>query len=457
MHETQALERYYNSFIDLSGPREFFLGLGGYLSYALSVPVFRRFAEEQLAERDTKYEEIERTELRVLEELRSAKEKLIAVIKKVGVDTTSFERHNTHRREPYNNIVDELNAVEKGEMPQIRADFTSNELEDYLFDIAANLLRLGCEKEIAEFVVPKEEYQEYLRRIHGEGRYIITGNEHGSFIFSKVLPSRYELVALVEQERRIKLWGHFEILLQFKETYDAVSKNTDPWSIINEELKGRDLFTTMISIEKMKVAQMTAELNFLIGNSDHDSLPISPSNRPGATVEEKLWELKKGRFRSAANAAHNSWMTIGEKEREEVVKPKYPKSIHLVVDSLEPSGAIWLILDEHFETPIRFSARNKKGGASAIKLLHNIAYFINASDKTVSYDRGVAHNINNGLFKNKRVSEYLKMNRLEKPTLVQKSEDGKILVLKNEVPVKTSLIKNIVPEQYKSLYIDKTR
>ena len=76
--------------------------------------------------------------------------------------------------------------------------------------------------------------------------------------------------------------------------------------------------------------------------------------------------------------------------------------------------------------------------------------------KKVDYDKGVADSINNGIFRKQQVAYYLRTNKLDKPTLVQKSENG-TLVLKNEIPIKTALIKNEVPSQHQSLYIDKTK
>jgi len=130
------------------------------------------------------------------------------------------------------------------------------------------------------------------------------------------------------------------------------------------------------------------------------------------------------------------------------------ESLHLITESLEPNDKIWLVLDERFEMPIRFAVKNSKGESSAIKKLYDIAYLVNVPNKKVSYDRSIADGINNGLFKKRGVAKYMKTNKFKKPTLVQKSE-SKTLVLKNEIPIKTILVKNI-PSQYKSLYIDKT-
>ena len=136
-------------------------------------------------------------------------------------------------------------------------------------------------------------------------------------------------------------------------------------------------------------------------------------------------------------------------------KGNYPKSIYLISTSLEPTTAIWLVLDERFEMPKRFAVWNKKGETTAIKKLYDIAYDWNVPNKMINYDKRVADNINNGLFKNRWVAKYMKTNKLEKPTLVQKSEKG-ILVLKNQIPIKRKLVKEI-PLQYQSLYTDKTK
>ena len=135
---------------------------------------------------------------------------------------------------------------------------------------------------------------------------------------------------------------------------------------------------------------------------------------------------------------------------------KYPQSIHLISASLEPQDAIWLVFEERFEMPKRFAVWNKIGEITAVKKLYDIAYEWDVPNKMINYNERVADNINNGLFKNRWVAKYMKTNKLEKPTLVQKSEKG-TLVLKNEIPVKTGLIKNVVPLQYQSLYTDKTK
>lgn len=134
----------------------------------------------------------------------------------------------------------------------------------------------------------------------------------------------------------------------------------------------------------------------------------------------------------------------------------YPQSIYLVTEKLENFNDIFVVVNECYEYPVRFRAKNKKGEETSARKLYNIAYISNVPGKMIPYGKGLANNINNGLFKKKQLSSFFKKNNLKKPTLVVKSErDKKILVLKNETFVKTKLIKDI-PPQFQSIYIDKT-
>lgn len=131
------------------------------------------------------------------------------------------------------------------------------------------------------------------------------------------------------------------------------------------------------------------------------------------------------------------------------------QSIHLITESITSDDKVFVVLDEHYEKPFRMRTRNAKGQPTYIKKLHNIAYVANAPGKKVLYTENIARNINNALFRRRDVAKYMATNKLTKPTLVGKSEDGEYLVLKNESLVKTILIQK-VPSQYESLYVDKT-
>lgn len=166
----------------------------------------------------------------------------------------------------------------------------------------------------------------------------------------------------------------------------------------------------------------------------------------------KIKKLKKYKKKLTKD---DSMRNETEKNQEESPNIKRLRSIHLITRSLEPADVIFLVLDELFDRPIRFAVKNKMGNPAYIKKLYNVAYFVNAPEKRVEYSKNLADNINNGLFRKKAIADYMRTNKLKKPTLVQKSENDEILVLKGEIILKTELINNI-PSQYKYLYIDKT-
>lgn len=145
-----------------------------------------------------------------------------------------------------------------------------------------------------------------------------------------------------------------------------------------------------------------------------------------------------------------------QESNEKFQDKKYLKSLHLLTRSLEPKDVIFLVVDEHYNIPIRFLVKNKYGQPTYIKKLYDIAYMVNAPNKKVSYTKRAADGINNGLFRKRSLKNYMCTNKLKKPTLVRKSEDGKLLVLKNDIEVRTGKIEHI-PPQHKSFYIDKTR
>jgi len=186
------------------------------------------------------------------------------------------------------------------------------------------------------------------------------------------------------------------------------------------------------------------------GYEFHYDFLSSASNRK---TERRFREVKK----NALVVIDDLIDVVEEHDEPPKLQPQenHLKSLHLVAHSLEPKDVIFLVLDGLYDKPIRCSVKNKSGYPTYIKKLYDIAYIVNVPGKRVDYDKRLADCINNGLFRKKRVRNYMKTNKLKKPTLVQKSDDN-TLVLKGEVPVKTELVKNI-PYQHQSLYIDKTR
>ncbi len=131
------------------------------------------------------------------------------------------------------------------------------------------------------------------------------------------------------------------------------------------------------------------------------------------------------------------------------------KSLHIVAESLGTKDVMFLVLDEHFENPIRCNLLNNKGRETYIKKLFDIAYEHDAPGKKIDYDEELSDSINNALFRRIPVADYMNSHNLVHTTLVQKSEKN-TLVLKNVTEVKIVLV-NKVPTEHRHLYKDKTR
>ena len=131
------------------------------------------------------------------------------------------------------------------------------------------------------------------------------------------------------------------------------------------------------------------------------------------------------------------------------------KSISLITESIILKDKIFLVLDELYQTPIRYAVKNNSNRDTAIVKLYDLAYPVNAPGKSVPYSKKTYDSIDKTVFGRRKVQDYMRTNKFKKPTIIQKSEDGKTLVLKGGI-IKRELIKEI-PQQYRYLYIDKTK
>lgn len=223
--EQTHLERSYKSFIDRGQTLAFFTGLAGYLDEVFNTPELENHFGDQLRDRNAKYLEIRKLEEQSVLEMRQAKKKLQAILRKRKIKVQMLRRFNTHPFSPDTDIIEEMEAYEKGRAWGGR--YLSLTLNDFLFDIAASVLGLGYGSDVAEFVVSPAEYSAYYKRINGPGSVIIAGNEITHFIFSPTLPARCELTNLVERERRMKPWGQYEKLYQFRCMYQRAARNAE--------------------------------------------------------------------------------------------------------------------------------------------------------------------------------------------------------------------------------------
>ena len=243
-----------------------------------------------------------------------------------------------------------------------------------------------------------------------------------------------------------KLCSDFEKLYYFRVAYDAVSKDINFWSIY---IQNKKRYKNLTANGVRNICEMIDDLELLKSEQQDDQ------NRYARIPHDKISRLHIKSFRVISQTIHNYFIDTVEKNNESRQDKNSLSSLHLVTDSLEPQNTIFLVLDENYHVPIRCSVKNKNGKPAYIKKLYDIAYPHNVQNKKVEYTRGLADSINNGLFRKRQIAKYMRTNKFSKPTLVQKSEDN-TLVLKNEILVKTNIIKNI-PLQHQSLYIDKTK
>jgi hypothetical protein len=277
---SENLDRRFKSLISDEQPSVFFKSLFEYIQYVHSQPTLEAVVIPEI-------------------ELRAAKTKLLATIEKTGIDTNSFQRFRLWGNS--GNIIEELTAFEKGTYS--KSGWYSDNLEHYIFDIAANLRAAGHGAELSEFIVSPEQYDKYWRSIDGPGHYTIYGDERNAFIFSQSWPKRFQVMALTEKERSLKLWGDFEALLRFERAYEAISKNGNFSTILRDE----DIHTMLDADEKVAIANMGEDLLILIGDGK-DTYKNRYSHTPN-----RIDYLHVKTFRPHAQRVHISLMEALEK------------------------------------------------------------------------------------------------------------------------------------------------
>jgi len=124
-------------------------------------------------------------------------------------------------------------------------------------------------------------------------------------------------------------------------------------------------------------------------------------------------------------------------------------SISLIAQTTEPmaGGIIFLVLDGHFNKPIKCVAEHHGHETYLTKLYHIASPW----KLKLRYDGKLAENINNGLFKIVAVKKYMLAQRFAKPTLVKKSPENNFM-LNSQIDIKVGIIAGDVPAHLRSLY-----
>lgn len=293
MNTVQKFEQNYKLFIDSEDPLTFFRGLGQYIQYIYSIPKLKKAFNNRIEERNRQYRKIEKIQTKVEQEIKNAQEKIVKVIKVKKLDTTKFQRYVTFpavKTELFTDFDDYLNNR------FTVSGYRSDTIQNFLFDIAVNIQKMGYEDEIKEFSVSDKDYSSYYGKINNNGT--IVSNQYGNYIFSPTWPERFIEIHLLETERLLKPWGSFEKLFNFQKAYNAVLNNVNLWSDLNHgkiktkfrlELDVHNLHDTCEMIEDFKVLLSKNSLSFNHSNNwSIRKLHIEPFQTAVKTVHSYL-------------------------------------------------------------------------------------------------------------------------------------------------------------------------
>lgn len=315
---SENLERSYQLFLNRQQPLDFFNDLAGYLDYVFSVPLLKEVFTKQLEVRNAKYEQKWKLEKQAMAEIREAKQKIEKVFKKRKIDTDTLKRFRTSplftNSDP--GIMQDWEDYESGKIQtgdggNFRCNRRSDDFNELVGDMAANLYTRGYKEDVKEFLVSDDEYRTYYRRINGPGVISRAGNPNGNFIFSRALPERWEVENLIQTERYAKPWGAFEKLYQFWIAHKNISRGVDAEGTLEEvaraleETKKTDDGKYIIGPDSYDILSMQIDFRNLLGErSSWHKYSIS-TWRPNRLVVEQI--------KAAAETIHNIFLrTISE-------------------------------------------------------------------------------------------------------------------------------------------------
>lgn len=402
------LQMWFNAFIDAENPKEFFIGMADYLKYSDSVPEFDQITSKIHAE----YKPLK-------EKLQSLEEIALKKLKEIYKEVSEYISENKIEDEAVNKNIKECESWITGKTFGSGGIVSGLSVE--LDDTIASLYKIPEHKEFASKYI--EFYKDNPDLI---SRYLkLQENED----FEEY---RREL----ERKSEIELWG---LLGRVGEMLETIKEGREKYKSLVDEYRKTNSSQISFNI-----------LNYAIPMSEWASIEEDKQKK-----DLFIFDVKK--IRPWLRRIHNYVITEASQVNSEVQSKdkNYLQSMHLISDSLEPKNTIFLVLNETYNTPIRFDVYNKNGQQTSIKKLYDIAYIADAPNKKVPYTKRTSDNINNGLFKKPLVKKFMQTNHLKKSTLVQKSKEN-TLVLRNIITIKTLLIKQ-VPFQFQSLYIDKTK
>ena len=323
----ENLERSYQLFTNRQQPLDFFNDLAGYLDYVFNVPLLKGVFTKQLEKRNALYEQKWKLEEQAITEIREAKQKIEKILKRRKIDPTTLQRFRTSPilASSDSGILQEWDDYEKGRIQtgdggSFRCNRRSDDYNDLVGDMAANLYSRGHKEDVKEFLVSDEEYKTYYRRINGPGIISGTSNPNGNFVFSRALPERWEVENLIQTERYAKPWGDFEKLYQFWIAHKNISRGVDAEGTLEEvaralkEIKETDDGKYVIRPDSYDILSMQIDFRNLLGERSRWHQYRISNWKPNRLVVEQI--------KAAAETVHNILLRIAEETDEPERKGK---------------------------------------------------------------------------------------------------------------------------------------
>lgn len=322
----ENLERNFQLFSNRQQPLDFFNDLAGYLDDVFSVPELREVFIKQLERRNSLYKQRWKLEKQAMAEIREAKQKIEKILKKRKIGPKELKRFRTSPILPHVdlNIMQEWEEYESGRTQtgdggNMRCNRRSDDYNDLVDDMAANLFTRGHKDYVKEFLVSDDEYRTYYRRINGSGVVSRASNPNGNFIFSRALPERWEVEHLIHAERLTLPWGAFEKLYQFWIAHKNIRRGVDVEAPLKdvadilEKTKETDDGKYIIMPDSYDILAMQKDLYDLLGERSSWYMYKISTWKPNKLAVEQI--------KSAAETMHNILLhTVGEEK--ELLHPK---------------------------------------------------------------------------------------------------------------------------------------
>lgn len=296
----ENLDRYYQSFANCTDHISFFTGLADYINYILEEPQLKEITDPVIASKNLEAEKLASLEEDALGELREIKTKLLKVIKDRNILATSLLTARSH----FAGSSDLLEALDAFESGRLRiSGFRSDNLENFLFDIASSIAKLG--------------YSDDIKVIVGSGK---------DQIFSRTLQLRRDQTALIRIKEKVEFWGALDALLTFQKAFVTIKNNKHFGDIFRE-------YGALARNHQESIGVV----NLAFAAEDFEKI-ISTRNR--GIQDRELEFLKLSDFKRWANKTHPFLLAELSKQGQGD-KEKIGRGAPLVFDSEESTLAFW--------------------------------------------------------------------------------------------------------------------